>query len=457
MVAEDVGIIVVEDDTTMREACLSVFATEGYRPIGLATATEALNVLDERPEFGIVVTDFRLPGMDGLALLREIKRRDRTVEVLLITGYGTIKSAVEAMKVGASDYLTKPFEMDALLGVVRRLVRLRRLTGEVERLRTELKDRYRFGNIVGAGPSMRDVFELTHAATACDSPVLIEGESGTGKELVARAVHYEGLRANGPFVPVNCSALPTALIESELFGHRRGAFTGAHRDNPGLFVSADRGTIFLDEITEMPLESQAKLLRVLEDKIVRPVGAVEGRAIDVRVVAASNRSLMDAVKEGAMREDLFYRLGVIVISVPPLRERAEDIPALVTHFVKHFNVRGANRLDGFSPPGLDALCTYDWPGNVRELQNVIEGLYALGREGRIDLADLPQRIREPDLPPAPAVNARPPAVQTLKESEGALVQAALRAAKGNKSEAARLLGISRSRLYHFIQLHRIRL
>jgi len=392
--------------------------------------------------------------MDGLDLLREIKKRRRSVGVVLMTGYGTIKSAVEAMKVGASDYLTKPFEMEALLAVVRRLARLRKLEGEVERLRTELKDRYRFGNIVGRGAGMREVFELTRAAAESDAPVLIEGESGTGKELVARAIHYEGLRSAGPFVPVNCGALPTELIESELFGHKRGAFTGAHNDAKGLFLAADGGTIFLDEITEMPLASQAKLLRVIEEMSVRPVGAVESRPVDARVVAATNHELSGAVETGALREDLFYRLGVIVISLPPLRKRVEDIPALAMHFVQKFNAGSTTTVEGFSPGALEALCAHGWPGNVRELRNVIEGLYALGRQGCIELTDLPQPIRAP-----PRAARRPEtttAVRTLQEAECNLVEAALRASKGNKSEAARLLGISRSRLYHFIRLHRIR-
>ena len=451
---EDVGILVVEDDAAMREACLSVFGAEGFRTHGVATAAEALAALSEE-RIDIVVTDLRLPGEDGLFLLREIKARERSVEVVLMTGYGTIKSAVEAMKVGASDYLTKPFEMSALLVVVRRLVRLRALEGEVKRLRTELRDRYGFGNLVGGGAGMREVFHLTRAAATSHSPVIIEGESGTGKELVARAIHYEGHRSRGPFVPVNCSALPTELVESELFGHRRGAFTGAHRDTPGIFLSADKGTIFLDEITEMPLEAQVKLLRVLEEKRVRPVGGVESVPVDVRVVAASNRELASAVSAGVLRDDLFYRLGVIVIGVPPLRDRVEDLPALALHFVQEFNKSAAATIEAFSPEVLDALCAHDWPGNVRELKNVIEGLYALGRHGRIELADLPRPLREPARKEQRARKTAAP-VQTLQEAERNLVEAALRATKGNKSEAARLLGISRSRLYHFIKLHRIR-
>jgi DNA-binding NtrC family response regulator len=343
---DEVEILVVEDDPAMREACLLVFEKEGFRSHGVATAAEALACLEGREQIDIMVTDLRLPGMDGLDLLREVKKLRASTEVVLMTGYGTIKSAVEAMKVGASDYLTKPFEMDALLVVVRRLVRMRSLEGEVQRLRTELKDRYQFHNIVGGAPGMREVFELTRAAAGSDSPVLIEGESGTGKELVSRAIHYEGLRSRGPFVPVNCSALPANLVESELFGHRRGAFTGAHRDSQGLFLGADQGTIFLDEITEMPLEAQVKLLRVLEDKRVRPVGAVESIPVDVRVVAATNLELAGAVKTGVLREDLFYRLGVIVISVPPLRERTEDVPALAMHFVHRFNEQSMSQVEG---------------------------------------------------------------------------------------------------------------
>jgi len=453
--AERAGILVVEDDAAMREACLTVFAKDGFEAAGAATAVEALNRIVEAPPISIVVSDLKLPGMDGIELLKEIKKRDRSIEVVLMTGYGTIKSAVEAMKIGASDYLTKPFELEALLAVVRRLVRVRNLEGEVRRLRTELKDRFGFGSMVGGHPGMRDVFELTRAAAESDAPVIIEGESGTGKELVARAIHYDGLRSRGPFIPLNCSALPTELLESELFGHRRGAFTGAHSDTRGLFRAAEGGTIFLDEITEMPLGAQAKLLRVLEEKRVRPVGAVAREPVDVRVLAAANCGLAEAVKTGRMREDLYYRLSVIVIEIPPLRERASDIPLLATHFIQEFNKSASRPAEGFSPAAVDALCAYGWPGNVRELRNVIEGLYAVGRHGVIALEDLPRGVREPT---GAAARVRPRApVQTLQAAERQLVEAALRATKGNKSEAARLLAISRSRLYHFIRLYRIRL
>ena len=448
------GILVVEDDAPMREACLAVFRTEGFDAAGVASAAEALGLLDDAGRFDIVVTDLRLPGMDGLGLLEEAKRRDRSLEVVLMTGYGTVKSAVDAMKVGASDYLTKPFEMDALLVVVRRLVRMHELEGEVRRLRTELKGCWCSGNIVGSSARMREVYDLTRAAAESEAPVLIEGKTGTGKELVARSIHYDGLRSQGPFVPVNCSALPTELLESELFGHRRGAFTGAHRDAKGLFLAAEGGTVFLDEITEMPLEAQAKLLRVLEEKSVRPVGSVDSVPVDVRVVAATNRSLASAVKGGELREDLFYRLGVIVIPLPSLAERREDVPALAMHFVRQLNERAGRPMEGFTPAALEALCSYDWPGNVRELRNVVENLYALNRHGTIDLLDLPASVRE--RPAAPPARAAPPPVQTLEEAERVLIEAALRTVKGNKSEAARLLGISRSRLYHFIRLHRVR-
>jgi len=453
---EDIGILFVEDDADMRQACLSMFRKDGFHVAGVATAAEALATMDGGTRFDIVVTDLRLPGMSGLDLLRAIKKRNRSIEVVLMTGYGTVRSAVEAMKVGASDYLTKPFDMDELLVIVRRLVRLRNLEVEVERLRTELKNRHRFGNIVGRGPKMREVFGLTRAAADSDAPVLIEGESGSGKEVIARAIHYEGKRSAGPFVPVNCSALPAELLESELFGHCRGAFTGALQDAPGLFQSAQGGTILLDEITEMPLEAQAKLLRVLEDKRVRPVGAVQSVAVDVRVVAATNRPLATSVRAGTLREDLYYRLGVIVVSVPPLRERTGDIPALAMHFVEQFNNRSSTAvIEGFTAEALDALCAYPWPGNVRELRNVIEGLYALGHRGRIERSDLPHGIRDGEQVAQPDPAA--PAVLTLQQAERNLVEAALRTAKGNKSEAARMLGISRTRLYHLIRLYRIRL
>jgi DNA-binding NtrC family response regulator len=423
-----------------------------------SSGDQALEQIRQQGNIDVVLTDLKMPGMDGIALLREIRYSDPSVEVVLMTGYGSIKNAVEAMKYGAADYITKPFDTNELLLTVGKIVQLGDLREEVSQLRSELRDKYRFDNIVGSCDSMQAVYERIDAAGRTDSTVLITGESGTGKELVAKAIHYNGLRSDKPFVPVNCAAIPGDLIESELFGHRKGAFTGALSDSAGLFRAADGGTIFLDDILEMPYGSQAKLLRAIQERRIRPVGEAKEAPVDVRVIASANQDIDEAIRNDNFREDLYYRLSVITITLPPLRARGDDIPLLIRHFISRFNSVFANELKGTSADALDVLNRYHWPGNVRELEGVIENAFALGISETIRKSDLPSRIIEyVDTSGTAASKDEDEAVSTLHETEKALLLRALRVAGGNKTRAAQLLGISRPRLYKMISRHEVQL
>jgi DNA-binding NtrC family response regulator len=446
-------ILVIEDDTDMAETCCRIFRRAGLAAEAVYDGSSGLERIRLDPSLTIVLTDLRMPGMDGSELLREAKKIRPELDVIIMTGYGTIQNAIQAMKIGATDYITKPFDREELLRAVGAILEARRLRREVSRLQQELQTTYGFPNIVGRAPAMQRVFAKVRAAAGHDSSVLIVGETGTGKEMVARAIHYNSARAPHPFVPVNCGAIPRDLIESELFGHRKGAFTGASRDTIGLFRAADQGTLFLDEITEMPLEIQARLLRVLQDKRLRRVGDVQEITVDVRFVAAMSLPGETAIREGRLRQDLFYRIGVISIELPPLRERREDLPFLVQHFLDKFNKVFPNKVEGCEPRVMDLFAEFPWPGNVRELEHVIESLYALGAHGRIMVADLPEHLRSPRA----AGGERKTAVgaQPLAQTERLAVLEALRAARGNKSRAASILKISRSALYNKMRLYGI--
>ncbi len=449
------NILVVEDNAAMRESCAKLFRLEGSGVAEAPTADDALRQSKERDDHDIVLTDITMAGMDGVALLKEIKLLDLNVEVVLMPGYASVKNAVEAMKHGAADYITKPFDANELLMTIGKIVQLNGLREEVSRLRSELQDKYRFNNIVGASHGMIRVYEKIEAARKTDSTVLICGESGTGKELVAKAIHYNGPRAEKPFVPVNCAAMPGELIESELFGHKKGAYTGASSDSAGLFRAADGGTIFLDEILEMPYASQAKLLRALQEKRVRPVGGAEEVPVDVRVIASTNQDVDQAFGNDAFREDLYYRLSVIRIDLPPLRDRIDDIPMLIHHFIAGFNSRFERTVKGLSEDALDALTGYHWPGNVRELQAAIESSFALGKSETILKSDLPGYIikaRHADIHPPADGDGQ---VRTLLETERELLMRALEATKGNKTRAAELMGVSRPRLYKMMHRHHV--
>ncbi len=456
----EIKILVVEDDPEMGDTCVKLFRHHGMTPVLVSSGRAALEAIQRDSSIRIVLTDLKMPEMDGVELLQKIKEFDAEIEVIIMTGYGTIQNAVQALKLGAADYITKPFDSVELLRSVEKIMNLLNLQREVSDLRRELASKYGYGNIIGQSKQMRQVFERARAAAQVDSPVLIYGESGTGKELVARAIHYNGHRSKGPFVPVNCGALPEELIESELFGYKKGAFTGAVRDSIGLFRAADGGTLFLDEITEIPQATQVKLLRALQDKKIRPVGGTEEIYVDLRIIAASNKNLNQALSDGSLREDLYYRLGVIVIELPPLRERQEDIPFLVQHFIDKFNRQFRRNVKKIDKEALDALMAYRWPGNVRELENVMEGIFVLRAPSEtITRLDLPPNIRgsvskaypanreevERDLPLCP-----------LSDMEREAIARALRACHGNKSKAAEMLGISRTRLYKKMRVYKLR-
>ncbi len=417
----------------------------GYQVTTAGTAQQAVEALKTQV-FDAALTDVRMPDMSGLDLLREIKKRDESIEVVIMTGYPTISSAIEALKEGAYDYLSKPLILDELRMLMQRLMERRFLRGEVHTLRARLGEELTVNELIGSSPVMQRTKEIIGKVAVTDSPVLVEGESGTGKELVAAAIHRLSARAKGPFIPVNCSAIPRDLLESEFFGHVRGAFSGAVADALGLFRGANEGTIFLDEIAELPPELQVKLLRVLQEMQVRPVGSTKAFPVDVRVIAATNRNLEQAMNAGVFRQDLFYRLNVIRIVLPPLRDRRDDIPPLVNHFIRRFNKRFRRDVRGITPDALSALTGYDFPGNVRELENLLERAFALGAREQVTLADLPSLAARTATVTAPtALESK--TVPTLAEVEKDLILRALAVHNNDKEEAARALGISRRTIY----------
>jgi DNA-binding NtrC family response regulator len=442
MVVPTSRVLVVDDEKSILTLLEDALTQWGYQVTAAGTAAEALTALRTQV-FDAALSDVRMPDMSGLDLLREIKKRDESIEVVIMTGYPTISSAVEALKEGAYDYLSKPLILDELRHLMQRLMERRFLRGEVQTLRMRLGEELTVNELIGGSAGMVRVKEIIGKVAVTDSPVLIEGESGTGKELVAAAIHRLSSRAKGPFIPVNCSAIPRDLLESEFFGHVRGAFSGAVADALGLFRGANEGTIFLDEIAELPPELQVKLLRVLQEMQVRPVGSTKAHPVDVRVIAATNRNLEQAMKSGSFRQDLFYRLNVIRVTLPPLRERREDIPALVNHFIRRFNKRFRRDVRGITQDAVSALSAYDFPGNVRELENLIERAFAMGTRESLTLADLPSLSARPSI--APSIETK--AVPTLAEVEKELILRALAVHNNDKEEAARALGISRRTIY----------
>src|SRR5712692_5683190 len=435
-------VLVVDDERHILTVLHEALTHFGYRVTCAASGAEALAAV--RSElFAAAITDVRMPDMSGLDLLRELKRQDESIEVVVMTGYPTITTAVEALKGGAYDYLSKPLILDELQHLMQRVMERRFLRGEVHSLRTRLGEELAVNELIGSSPAMTRVKDVIGKVATTDSAVLIEGESGTGKELVAAAIHRLSGRAKGPFIPVNCSAIPPDLLESEFFGHVRGAFSGAVGDALGLFRGAHEGTLFLDEIAELPPALQVKLLRVLQEMQVRPVGSTKAHTVDVRVIAATNRNLERAMLQNVFRQDLFYRLNVIRITLPQLRERREDVPALVTHFLRRFNRRFHRDIRGITADALAALMAFDFPGNVRELENLIERAYAMGAHEQITIADLPSlTARAAGLP---AISDR--SLPTLAEVEKDLILRALALLDNDKEEAARALGISRRTIY----------
>ena len=370
MVDKRPKVLVVEDDPEMLALLRQHLAGEGYLVVTTNQGAEALHRL-RTESFDVILTDLKMPGVDGMEILRAARGAQGDARVILITAFGSIETAIQAIREGAYDYVTKPFRLDEISLLVRKALEDRYLREENRRLREAVADRYRLHNLFGASPAMQAVFALIRQAAPGDASVLITGESGTGKELVARALHYDSPRAERPFVPVNCAAVPAGLLESELFGHVKGAFTGAVAARRGLIREAEGGTLFLDEIGDMAPELQAKLLRVIEDRSVRPVGSDEAVAVDLRLIAATNKDLVVRIQEGLFREDLYYRLAVIPIQLPPLRERREDIPLLAEHFLRRAIAASGKPIHGFTPEAMSALLRHPWPGNVRELENVV--------------------------------------------------------------------------------------
>ncbi|MBC7187881.1 MAG: sigma-54-dependent Fis family transcriptional regulator [Calditrichaeota bacterium] len=413
----------------------------------VAMAFDGQTALDTfaREPFDVVLCDLKMPGMDGLQVLKELKARHPGVEVILMTAYATAQTAVEAMKQGAYDYLIKPFETDELRLKVARLIEKRQLAEENVALRQELRHTFELAYVVGRSEAMEKVYRMVQKVAPTDATVLLRGESGTGKELIARAIHELSPRADKPFVAVSCGALPESLLESELFGYEKGAFTGADRRKEGLFQAAGEGTLFLDEIGDVSLATQVKLLRVLQSHEMVPLGATRPIPVRARIIAATNRNLEEALHAGTFREDLYYRINVFPIVLPPLRERREDIPELVNHFLRKYGGPKA----AIEPDALAALMHYTWPGNVRELENVVERTVIMTGGGVITRADLPAHIVYSAAPSSPV--EIPAAGLSLEEVERSLIVKALDKAGGNKTEAARLLGVTRRRLYSMME------
>jgi DNA-binding NtrC family response regulator len=440
---EPAKILVVDDETSILMLLKEALSKWGYHVTTASTGSEALEVI-RSGLFDAALMDVRMPDMNGLDLLRAVKAQDESIEVVIMTGYPTISSAVEALKEGAYDYLSKPLILDELRHLMGRLMERRFLRGEIHSLRARLGEELTVSELIGNSPPMQYVKDVISKVAVTDSPVLIEGESGTGKELVAAAIHRLSERAKRPFIPVNCSAIPADLLESEFFGHVRGAFSGAVADALGLFRSANEGTIFLDEIAELPPSLQVKLLRVLQEMQVRPVGSTKAYPVDVRVIAATNRNLEQAMTEGTFRQDLFYRLNVVRISLPRLRDRQDDIPALVNHFLRRFNRRFRRDVRGVTAEAMAVLAAYEFPGNVRELENLMERAFAMGARDQITIADLATVVRPVTSTP-PAMSSK--GIPTLAEVEKDLILKALSVFKNDKEAAARALGLSRRTIY----------
>jgi two-component system response regulator AtoC len=449
-------ILIVDDDASLRESLELVLSAEGYETACVADADAALRQIESAPP-ELVLCDLRMPGMDGLELLPQLVRRLPEATVILMSAYGTSELAIEAMQRGAYDYLAKPFAPAEVLLALRKARERERLRRANQLLRRDVERAGGQHPIVAASEPMIEVLEVMERAAAFKATVLLTGESGTGKEVLARAIHAQSPRRSEAFVAVNCAAIPEALLESELFGHAKGAFTGADRARRGLFVEADAGTLFLDEVGELPTALQAKLLRVLQEEEVRPLGDSKARRIDVRVLAATARELEAEVAAGRFREDLFYRLNVVRLAVPPLRERPKDIPLLVDHFLERFRATLGKPVRGITDEALERLVAYPWPGNVRELENVIERAMILARGDRLGLAELPANVASPQ--PGAAAPARVGDF-SLRRARRAVeieaIQRALRATGGNRTHAARLLEISHRALLYKLKEHGIR-
>ncbi len=454
MEKKDVRILVVDDEPTMADSLKQNLIEEGYGVDTAATGAEAIELFDQGGHH-LAICDLQLPDIDGLEVMRHIKDARPTTEVIVVTGHGSVAKAVEATKAGAFDFVDKPFDFEELQHRVENALKQRELLTENENMRRQLSTRSEYFNIIGSAKQMQTIYETIESVAKSDANVLIVGESGTGKELIANAIHYNSLRARKPFIKVNCAALPKELIESELFGHTKGAFTGAHADKEGLVQHAAGGSLMLDEIAEMPVELQPKLLRVLQERSYRKIGSEKTYAVDFRLISSTNRPPADAIRDGLLRDDLFYRISTITIHVPPLRDRSEDIQLLTEHFLHMYAQKYDRAIAGVSQAAYQRLFGHAWPGNVRELQNVIERAVLLAKGNRIEPVDLPfDNGALPEGSPAGAGWDVPPNM-TLEDIERLVIEKTLQRTGGNKQAAANLLGIYRPRLYSKIRKYNI--
>ena len=446
---EDLEILFVDDEREILSIVKEYMSLNGYDITVVDNGEEALERI-KRTAYDIVFTDLNMPGFHGLDLLAATKEHRPETEVIVVTGYGTIESAIEALKLGSYDYLQKPIKFERLKLLIDRIVEKKNLQKENTLIKRRLEERYRYDELVGVSPKMQEIYEMIDRISINLPTVLIQGESGTGKEVVARVIHQNSELKDNPFIPVNCGAMVEGLLESELFGHIKGAFTGAIKDKMGLFKAAEGGTLFLDEIAELTPSLQVKLLRVLQEKKVRPVGDTNEMDVDTRVIAATNRDLEEALKTGALRKDFFYRLNVVSIKMPPLRERKEDVPLFINYFLNKFNVLNKRKVSSISPEPMNVLLNYHWPGNVRQLENAMERAFMLGLGDTIELVDLPAEMREF------GENAsRKSGTCNLHDNEIALIREALNKTAGDKAEAADLLGINITTLYRKIKRYDI--
>jgi len=446
------NILVIDDEANMLDALRLNLEQAGYSVSTAKTGQEGVALFDSG-EYDLVVCDLQLPDMEGTEVLKKVKEKRPSIEVIIISGYGSVSKAVDATKAGAFHFVEKPFEFDALQLLIDRALERQLLIEESEGLRRTLQQRNTYGDIVGRSKQMQNIFEMIEAVAKSDANILIVGESGTGKELIGNAIHYNSHRAKGPFVKVNCAALPKELIESELFGHTKGAFTGAQRDKEGLIARANGGSLLLDEIAEMPLELQPKLLRALQERVYYRLGSERPVEVDFRLISATNRNPPEAVRSGSLREDLYYRISTITIEVPPLRERPDDIQLLADHFLKTFAEKYKKPVHAFSQPAISVMYNYHWPGNVRELESAVERAILLSKGEQIDATDLPFTATE--APVAHNDGLHVPPHMKLEDIEREVIFQTLQRTKGNKQAAATALGIYRPRLYSKIRKYNL--
>jgi len=450
---DKIRIIVIDDEPLMRVTVHDAMAAEGYEVVSAETGKKGIELLRET-EWDILITDLRLPDMDGIQILKEVKSLNPETQVILITAYGSIDSAVTAMKEGASDYLTKPFSMDELLLIIKRILRIRELEEENRSLRKKVEEKFGLEGLVGKSPQMIKIYDLIETVSQTDTTVLVYGESGTGKEMVANAIHFRSPRKGRPFIKVNCAALPESLLESELFGHEKGAFTGAFKQRKGRFEMADGGTLFLDEIGDISPGVQVKLLRVLQERQFERVGGNETLSVDVRLICATQKDLKEEIRKGTFREDLYYRLNVVPVNLPPLRERREDILLLADHFMDKFSKKMGKEITGLSEDAHTLLLRYPFPGNIRELENMLERAIALIKGKIIQAEDLPEEVcGQPSSiqDVYKRIRGSKPLASATKLFEKEYIQTILEKTKGKKGQAAEILGISRKTLWEKIK------